>query len=369
MTPSTLSVSCFNKGFCFLNSHTIKDKTINFSKALTDNPKYDIENGLIGAIKLYTYGYEKAIEKFSLAIHEFPNYALAYKYRAKAYESLEKYKEATADYNSWIKLQPDNAIAYLNRANCLADYDEEKALIEYTKALEFKPDYISAYNNRGRTYFSLDRKEEGILDFEQAIVLSSQKIEEVPNDAINYYYRAWALQKLNRYEEAMADFDKAIQLNPNHFASYFSRGYLKYNQLDFNGGCEDFIETVRLDPTHYYACFMLASCFMEIDKLKEAMIYCTQSLNLKQTANAFYLKGIILSNMQKYKDAQQSYEKTYELDPEISGLKKHISFLQHYNRLDSMNNVSKWQLRSLKFHIKRYEIEILAGNYFKKIKK
>ncbi|MFZ4412012.1 MAG: hypothetical protein ACOYOV_02930 [Bacteroidales bacterium] len=89
MKPSTLAVSCFNEGFCFLNSHTIKDKTINFSKALTDNPEYDLENALIAAIKLYTYGYEKAIEKFSEAILQSPDYALAYKYRAKAYESLE----------------------------------------------------------------------------------------------------------------------------------------------------------------------------------------------------------------------------------------------------------------------------------------
>ena len=40
MTPSTLSISYFNEGFCWLNSNNIKDKSINYSKELNKNHGY-----------------------------------------------------------------------------------------------------------------------------------------------------------------------------------------------------------------------------------------------------------------------------------------------------------------------------------------
>jgi len=366
--PSTQAEKYFNEGFCYLNSFTIKDKNINYSRLLCEDSEYDLDNGFIGAIKLYSYDYEKAIEKFNEAISQSPVYALAYKYRAKAYESLEKYKEATADYNTWIKLDPDNAIAYLNRANCIADYDEEKALLEYNKVLELKPEYISAYNNRGRTYFSLNRKALGILDFEKSIALCTQKIQNNSKDAINYYYRGWALEKLDKKTEAMQDFDQSIALNPKHFASYFSRGFLKYNQEDYEGAIFDFRETLNLDPNNYYCCMMLANCYLEMDKLKEAMVFCIQSLTIKETDSAMYIKSILLSGMENYRAAQQSYEKTYEINPGIRGLKRHIKFLQHYNRLGRLPGISKWQLQKLKLHITKYKIDSVAGKFFKRYK-
>ncbi|MFZ4413060.1 MAG: tetratricopeptide repeat protein, partial [Bacteroidales bacterium] len=221
----------------------------------------------------------------------------------------------------------------------------------------------------GRTYFSLNRKALGILDFEKAIALCTQKIENNAKDAINYYYRGWALEKLDKKTEAMQDFDQSITLNPKHFASYFSRAYMNYNLENYEAAALDFKETLNLDPNNYYCCMMLAACYLETANLNLAIIYCTQSLSLKKSEIALYLKANILSNLEKYKEAQQSYEKTYELNSEIPGLKRQISFLRHYNRLDALPSVSKWQLQSLKFHIKRYQLEILAGKYFKRIKK
>ena len=82
--PINQAISYFNEGFYWLNSYNTKDNTTNYSKELTDNPYYDIENGLYGVALPDSAAYDNAILKFSQAISFNPNFTLAYKYRAKA---------------------------------------------------------------------------------------------------------------------------------------------------------------------------------------------------------------------------------------------------------------------------------------------
>ena len=293
--------SYFNEGFYWLNSYNIKDNNINYCKELADNPMYDIENGLHGIALPDSSAYDNAILKFSQAISFNPYYTLAYKYRAKAYEALEIYKEAVKDYDKCIKLEPDNYEFYCDKANAMADYDEENALIVFNKAIELNPKYILAYNNRGRTYFSLNRIDDGIDDFEKAIELSNEIISTGKAKAINFYYRAWALDKLTQTKEALADYKKSIKLNPNHFGSYFSRGYLYYNQEKYKESLLDFKRTIELNPNFYYSYIMVGGCLLELKQYDEALIFCLKSIEIKRTELAFELKRNIEAELAKIK--------------------------------------------------------------------
>ena len=291
----------FNEGFYWLNSFNIKDNNIDYCKELTDNPEYDIENGLYGIALPDSVAYDNAILRFSQAISFNPQFILAYKYRAKAYEALEFYKEAVKDYDKCLELEPDNYEFYCDKANAMAEYDEESALTFFDKAIEINPKYIKAYNNRGRTYFSLDRKEEGIADFEKAIELSNIIIKDKKAKAINYYYRGWALGKLNRTKEALADYHKSIKLNPNHFGSYFSRGYLYYNNGKYKKSLADFKRTIELDPNYFYSYFMVAGCLLELKQYEESLEFCLKSIKLKRMELAFELKRNIEAELAKIK--------------------------------------------------------------------
>ena len=57
--------------------------------------------------------YDKAIEDFSVAIRLDPNYALSYENRARAYENTGDYARAIPDYDQLARLRPNNA-AVLN---------------------------------------------------------------------------------------------------------------------------------------------------------------------------------------------------------------------------------------------------------------
>jgi lipoprotein NlpI len=48
--------------------------------------------------------------------------------------------------------------------------DHEGAIVEFTKAIQLKPNYVYAYSNRGVAKKNLDQKESGCLDLIQLLL-------------------------------------------------------------------------------------------------------------------------------------------------------------------------------------------------------
>jgi len=64
-----------------------------------------------GKAALDRRNWDKALADFTEIIRRFPNYAEAYSYRAQAYFSKRKYKEAREDVDKALQLNPNNQAA------------------------------------------------------------------------------------------------------------------------------------------------------------------------------------------------------------------------------------------------------------------
>ena len=110
--------------------------------------------------------------------------------------SQSNYREA-ADYLARAaRIHPNDASIQYNLA---------KALSDYGKALNLKPDYAEALINKGATLKELKRYEEAIAFAEQALAIN-------PNLAEAWANKGAALKDLTRYEEAIVHYDKALSL-------------------------------------------------------------------------------------------------------------------------------------------------------------
>ena len=90
------------------------------------------------------------------------------------------YDEATADLNKVIKLYPDFAYAYYNRANLKAlSGDLPAAFDDYTKAIELNPHFAEAYYNRGVAQLFMKDTRKGCLDISKAGELGITEAYEV----------------------------------------------------------------------------------------------------------------------------------------------------------------------------------------------
>jgi tetratricopeptide (TPR) repeat protein len=77
---------------------------------------------------------------------------------------------AIADYDASIKLQPNNALAFNNRANAVRDKgDLDRAIADYTEALRIDPGYTAAYVNRGMVHERKGDVARARADYEEAI--------------------------------------------------------------------------------------------------------------------------------------------------------------------------------------------------------
>jgi tetratricopeptide (TPR) repeat protein len=102
-----------------------------------------------------------------------------------------------------------------NTLYSLQRYDE--AIRAFDQAIRLDPNYASAHYNKGNSLGNLQRYDEAIRAFDQAIRLD-------PNYAAAYYNKGNSLHNLQRYDEAISAFDQAIRLNPNDPSAYYNKG-------------------------------------------------------------------------------------------------------------------------------------------------
>ena len=113
-----------------------------------------------------------------------------------------------------IKADPNNYRYYNDRGVAYKRTgDLEKALSDYTKALEIKPDYTHALNNRGMLYVQQGRHDKAIQDFEAALKLGELQGKVHTNLGI-------AHARQGDHKSAIKEFESAVSFQPLDYRSF-----------------------------------------------------------------------------------------------------------------------------------------------------
>jgi tetratricopeptide (TPR) repeat protein len=93
--------------------------------------------------------------------------------RGEAAAGAHDYDRAIADYSTAIELNPASAEAFNDRG--FAYYlqgKSDRAIADFTRAIELRPDYPKAYNSRGVVFMAGGYgRERAVADFDRAIAL------------------------------------------------------------------------------------------------------------------------------------------------------------------------------------------------------
>ena len=131
-----------------------------------------------------------------------------------------------------------------------ASADFTKAIAEFSKTIEVRPDDAAAYRFR-----ALAKRAKGDLD--GAIADLSKAIELEPSELAAYVGRGSAMRAKGDLDGAIADYTQAIRLNPKLTAAYDDRGYSLYDSRAFTNALIDFRKAVELGTTNEYALFRI----------------------------------------------------------------------------------------------------------------
>ena len=144
------------------------------------------------------------------------------------------------------------------------DGNNTEAADYYTKAIQLKPDYSSAYYGRGRAF-------EALHDFKSAIADYGKVIALKPGDATSYNARGWAYFETGDKNTAITDFNKAISIDPKFPEAYNNRGWTKYNSGDTASAIADYNQAILLVPTFTKAYYNRAVININSNKVKSAI--------------------------------------------------------------------------------------------------
>ena len=129
----------------------------------------------------------------------------------------------------------DNPGVYVTRGNAhLAAKEYNKAIAEYTRAIELRPDFAEAYNNRAyATYSKYDGTGDPLADLNRALVLR-------PEFAHAYNTQGCVYMAAGEPDKALADFNRAIQLQPDYPRAYRNRANVQLKKGHIGLAIADF---------------------------------------------------------------------------------------------------------------------------------
>ena len=190
--------------------------------------------------------------------------------QAAALIQTQKFGDAVKTLNEAIKLDPESAEAFFQRAGILADAGRDQlAANDYTKAIELNPDEVRYHNMRGLFLLTRKQHELALTDFTAAITIDPK------------YVQAWNNRGLVRlaqgeYQKAIDDFNKAVEVDPQYADGFNNRGFAWYQAGVDDRALADFDYTIELKPEY---------------------------------VNAWNNRGMLHMRMQKYRDAVEDFSK------------------------------------------------------------
>jgi tetratricopeptide (TPR) repeat protein len=167
--------------------------------------------------------------------------------------------KALDDFNTAIELNPENPIAYLNRIFIyLERNNNEKALQDYNSYIELFPPCDNSENvlnpllsdalgNRGAIYSKMGQYKKALVDFDLAIKLNPQNLN-------NYLNRAFAYMQLREYDKSIRDFNVCHQADPADPEIINNRGVCYFRSGDFKSALDDFNNAIKINsgnPSYY----------------------------------------------------------------------------------------------------------------------
>ena len=182
-----------------------------------------------------------AIREFTEAILASPDSLEAYKWRAELYLSMSSFELAKVDLSRALEITPNDARLYAMRAKSNLELGFcDEAISDYSKAIELSDKApASLYEARGLVYSRHGDSQKAVADFTSAI-------ERDPHCSTAYLDRGLEYMVEKQYKLASDDFTGSIKNGLDTTVCYKFRGQARYGLGDKEGALADLAKAAEL---------------------------------------------------------------------------------------------------------------------------
>ena len=235
-------------------------------------------------------------------------------------EYLQKYHNISAktvynDLHGFIRIQDIHHKAYEAFYRGLSAMDKgdfDKAIKDFTTAIELKPDFFVAYNNRGNAYSRKGDFDKAIQDFTTAIEINPRLAEAYNNRGIDYVQKG-------DFDKAIQDFTTAIEIKPRLAEAYYGRGVAYGKKRDFDTAIQNYDKTIEIKPDFAEAYCGRGIAYVEKRDFDTAIQNYDKAIEIKpRLAEAYHVRGVAYVEKRDFDTAIQNYDKAIEINPRLA---------------------------------------------------
>lgn len=230
--------------------------------------------------------YDSAEKSFNQLLKSHPGFDGGYLGRAKMYLSKKDTTAAMSDIDKALSINKNAINGYLLRADIAINRnkDYKQALADMDEAIRLQPKYAGYFINRAFIRYRLDDYFGAMSDYDYAIQLD-------PTNFVAIYNRALLRMEVRDFNRAIDDLSQVLLMKPREYRALYNRALLYREVGDMKNALKDIDKVIEVIPD-----FALAY-YLRFD-IKHAM-------NMK-SAQADLDKSIALAKRQKAKEGLQN---------------------------------------------------------------
>ncbi len=224
--------------------------------------------------------------------------------------AIDLYNQAIDHYTRAVKRKPDYASAFYNRGTAkfeLAKITNDTSLVydainDLNTAIAIKVDFTEAFLERGIAYDYLNDMTNANINFRRVLMLDPNNNKALVNLGIYY-------GKRGLLDSAISYFNKAIENNPNLAEAYINRGLAYTLKGDYTSALEDLNYALGLDPNNAAAYLNRSLIFQGLKEFDKALGDIDKAIALMpNNPELYYKKAVLLEKLNQKQQACKAYE-------------------------------------------------------------
>ncbi len=229
----------------------------------------------IGLVHTSTNQYQQALDAYSMAVKQNPDYEQAWNNAGEVHIKLEQYDLAITALQRAIAINPEYSTPWFNLGVIHTNKgDIDTAINALQKAIDIRPNFFSAQRKLAEHFVAQS-------DYESAEILYREILETQSHRKRMWHDFGLTLRELNNTDEAITAFEKAIELDERYFRSITQLAHIAYQKNQYDKAKAYLDKTLDIRPENTKARVLLARTYFRQHQYDAALRAANQVLALR----------------------------------------------------------------------------------------
>jgi tetratricopeptide (TPR) repeat protein len=197
--------------------------------------------------------------------------------------------------------------------------------------------------------------------FEDAIDQYTKALVIEPDNTKAYTQRAFAYSELSKYKEAAEDYDRASVFIPKDEVNFYNAGTMYYKIEDYLAALDRCNKALYLKSSFVEALQLKVQVAINLQRYDEALVDIKTALRYKETAESFFLLGVVNENLSKWDESEKAYLKALDLNSKYKVAAIRVADLlrkekKYTTAMSSINRALAMDTKDISAYLVRSEI-------------